>query len=161
MYSQRIHEMTEHLYDIVIEPISDEDGGGYMATVPDLYGCMSDGETRQEALENVLDAITEWLEGNAELGREVPPPGHTMENGLKQNAQIVEHIQSQASAIEEQNEAIEELSGRVKELELLLTQGRSIAPFSLPDWQYRPKGRPRGTDIGSTPFTPFAPKERA
>ncbi len=33
-------------YTVVIKALSDEDGGGYVATVPDLPGCMSDGETR-------------------------------------------------------------------------------------------------------------------
>ena len=37
----------------VIEPLSEEDGGGFLATVPELPGCMSDGETRAEALANV------------------------------------------------------------------------------------------------------------
>ena len=46
---------------IEIEPLSDEDGGGYLATVPDLPGCMSDGETPDEARANVQDAIRAWL----------------------------------------------------------------------------------------------------
>ena len=42
---------------VVIEPLSEEDGGGFLATVPELPGCMSDAETRAEALANVEDAI--------------------------------------------------------------------------------------------------------
>jgi antitoxin HicB len=41
----------------MIEPLSEEDGGGFLATVAELPGCMSDGETRAEALANVEDAI--------------------------------------------------------------------------------------------------------
>jgi hypothetical protein len=37
----------------VIEPLSEEDVAGFLATVPELPGCMSDGETRAEALANV------------------------------------------------------------------------------------------------------------
>jgi antitoxin HicB len=44
-------------YKVLIEPLSEEDGGGYLATVPELPGCMSDGETRSEAHANVEDAI--------------------------------------------------------------------------------------------------------
>ncbi len=44
-------------YAIRIEKLSAEDGGGYLATVPDLPGCMSDGETPEEALNNIQDAI--------------------------------------------------------------------------------------------------------
>jgi len=47
---------------VLIEPLSESDGGGYIATVPDLPGCMSDGDTAEEALRNVQDAIASWLE---------------------------------------------------------------------------------------------------
>lgn len=61
-------------YAIIIEPLSEEEGGGYLATVPDLPGCMSDGETDVEALENVHDAITCWIDEARRLGRVVPQP---------------------------------------------------------------------------------------
>jgi predicted RNase H-like HicB family nuclease len=60
-------------YDIHIRPLPAEDGGGYFATVPELPGCMSDGETPREALENVLDAIVCWIDEAREMGRAVPP----------------------------------------------------------------------------------------
>lgn len=44
---------------IVLEP-SDE--GGYTALVPALPGCISQGDTRQEALDNIHEAITLYLE---------------------------------------------------------------------------------------------------
>jgi predicted RNase H-like HicB family nuclease len=61
-------------YRIIIEPLSAEDGGGYLATVPDLPGCMSDGETPEEAAVNVQDAIQSWLDAAREWGQTVPPP---------------------------------------------------------------------------------------
>jgi len=62
------------LYPIVLEPLSGDDGG-WLATVPDLPGCMSDGETREEAARNVQGAILSWIEAAEELGRQVPAPG--------------------------------------------------------------------------------------
>lgn len=61
-------------YKIEIIKLSEEDGGGYLALVPSLQGCMSDGETPQEALKNIEDAIKCWIETAKELGREVPAP---------------------------------------------------------------------------------------
>jgi predicted RNase H-like HicB family nuclease len=61
-------------YTVVIEPLSDEDGGGFLARVPELQGCMSDGETPQEALTNVYDAMMCWIEATEETGRQVPEP---------------------------------------------------------------------------------------
>lgn len=61
-------------YSIVVEPLSDEDGGGFVATVPDLPGCISDGETEMEALLNVQDAIVCWLEAADERKEPYPEP---------------------------------------------------------------------------------------
>lgn len=70
--------MSKLAYRVVIEPLSGEDGGGYFATVPDLPGCMSDGETPQDALLNVQDAILCWIEGAREMGRDIPQPTRTL-----------------------------------------------------------------------------------
>ncbi|HEX2257877.1 MAG TPA: type II toxin-antitoxin system HicB family antitoxin [Afifellaceae bacterium] len=45
-----------------------------MAIAPDLPGCMSDGETPEEALRNIQDAITEWMNEAQALARPVPQP---------------------------------------------------------------------------------------
>ena len=44
---------------IVLEP---SEGGGYTAVVPSLPGCISEGETRDEALANIKEAIELYLE---------------------------------------------------------------------------------------------------
>lgn len=46
----------------------------FIAEVPELSGCMADGETRSEALKNAETVIDEWIETALELGREVPQP---------------------------------------------------------------------------------------
>jgi predicted RNase H-like HicB family nuclease len=43
---------------------------GYSVTVPGLPGCCSQGDTEAEALENITDAIREYLEVAAELAAE-------------------------------------------------------------------------------------------
>lgn len=65
-------------YPVLIEPLGPEDGGGFLATVPDLPGCMSDGESPEEALSNVQAAIAEWMEEARGLGRSIPPPSTRM-----------------------------------------------------------------------------------
>jgi len=67
--------MTTKLeYPVLIEPLPPDDGGGFLATVPDLPGCMSDGDTPEEALANVRDAVDAWIEEARRLGRTVPAP---------------------------------------------------------------------------------------
>lgn len=46
----------------------------YIAVVPELPGCVTDGETRQEALTAVESVIAEWIEPAKELGRPIPEP---------------------------------------------------------------------------------------
>jgi predicted RNase H-like HicB family nuclease len=58
-------------YRVLIE--QDEDGV-FVAEVPSLPGCISQGETRAEALENVREAIAVYLESLEAHGEPVPPP---------------------------------------------------------------------------------------
>ena len=66
--------MTQLRYPVLIEPLTEEDGGGFLATVPDLPGCMSDGETPEEAILNVQDAIQAWMEAAEDMGQPIPEP---------------------------------------------------------------------------------------
>lgn len=51
-----------------------DDGPYWLATVEELPGCMSDGETEAEAMENVRDAMAEWIAAARAEGRPVPEP---------------------------------------------------------------------------------------
>lgn len=66
--------MTSLGFPVIVQPLSDSDGGGYAAIVADLPACMSDGGTPEEALVNVADAISSWIEAADELGHAVPIP---------------------------------------------------------------------------------------
>ena len=49
-------------YPFFISPLTEEDGGGFFIAFPDLPGCISDGETPAEAIQNGYDAARAWLE---------------------------------------------------------------------------------------------------
>ena len=59
-------------YEIIIY-WSDEDDA-FIAEVPELPGCMADGQTYQEALANAEVIIREWIDTARELGRPIPQP---------------------------------------------------------------------------------------
>jgi predicted RNase H-like HicB family nuclease len=59
-------------YEIILY-WSDEDEA-FVAEVPELPGCMADGETYQEALANAEVIMQEWIETARELGRPIPEP---------------------------------------------------------------------------------------
>ena len=54
--------MSDLRYPMIIKLVSEEDGGGYIAQAPDLKGCLGDGNTPEEALTNLKDAIIEWID---------------------------------------------------------------------------------------------------
>ena len=64
--------MSEPRYEMVIY-WSDEDEA-FVVEVPELPGCMADGETYEEAVANAKTVIAEWIETAAELGRSIPEP---------------------------------------------------------------------------------------
>jgi len=62
-------------YPVVLEPSAT----GFGVYVPDLPGCVSVGETREEALEMIAEAIAFHLEGMREDGLDIPAPGSVIE----------------------------------------------------------------------------------
>jgi predicted RNase H-like HicB family nuclease len=58
-------------YRVLIE--QDEDGI-FVAEVPSLPGCISQGQTREEATENIREAIALYLESLEARDEPIPPP---------------------------------------------------------------------------------------
>ena len=59
-------------YEVII--YWSETDKAFIAEVPELPGCMADGETYQSALTNVETIIGEWIETAIQLGRPIPEP---------------------------------------------------------------------------------------
>jgi len=59
-------------YSMIIQ-WSDEDQA-YLVTVPELPGCMTHGNSYEEAVKQGQDAIEGWIQVAQELGHPVPPP---------------------------------------------------------------------------------------
>jgi len=59
-------------YEIILYWSQEDEA--FIAEVPELPGCMADGETYRDALKNVEVIIQEWIETATELGRKIPKP---------------------------------------------------------------------------------------
>ncbi len=59
-------------YEIIIFWSAEDNA--FVAEVPELPGCMADGNSYQEALSNAEQIIQEWIDTANELGRSVPEP---------------------------------------------------------------------------------------
>jgi predicted RNase H-like HicB family nuclease len=56
-------------YRVILEP---NESGGYTVTVPVLPGCISEGDTKKEALANIKEAIELYIESLQEDGEPIP-----------------------------------------------------------------------------------------
>lgn len=70
----KLEEYIKKEYPYIIEKLSPADGGGYFITYPDLPGCMSDGDTIEEAIIMGEDARKCWIETAIDEGKEIPEP---------------------------------------------------------------------------------------
>ena len=61
-------------YKIELYTISKKEGGGYLASIPLLQGCQSDGLTPDEAVYNLRKAQRAWIESALKHGDEIPKP---------------------------------------------------------------------------------------
>lgn len=73
--NMKIEEKLEYYGELpyTIQLIKNEDGT-YFGSIKELKGCMTEGETKQDALEMLEDAKTAWLEIAIEDGDEIPLP---------------------------------------------------------------------------------------
>lgn len=60
-------------YEVVIFWSSEDNV--FVAFAPELVGCMAHGETREEALQNIQEAMRHWIDIARETGKSVPRPG--------------------------------------------------------------------------------------
>jgi len=63
--------MKSHEFEVVLQP---EAEGGFSVSVPALPGCNTQGETREEALAMVREAIEAYIESLVAHGDPIPGP---------------------------------------------------------------------------------------
>ncbi len=59
-------------YELIIYWSKEDEA--FVVEVPELPGCMADGETYEQAVANAKQVITQWIDTARELGRPVPEP---------------------------------------------------------------------------------------
>ena len=99
--------MTGPFYPVVVTQLTDEEGGGYLAQALDLLGCMSRGETPQQALGHVQLAQIEWLREARRLGRPIPEPNTIVRRAGQARAESSDVIRKQQQLIRAQAATID------------------------------------------------------
>ena len=80
-----------------IEIVPDADEGGFVVSYPDLKGCMTTGETIEQAMANAEDARREWMLAAMEDGYPIPEPGSNEEYSGQFKLRIPKSLHRQLS----------------------------------------------------------------
>ena len=91
-------------YSVLIRALPADDGGGWLAIVPDLPGCSSDGGTQMDALNNVQDAIEQWLATAEKYGQPIPGQDDFITVAFPQN--IPDEVRRQAEHMARQMDGL-------------------------------------------------------
>jgi len=67
-------------YTHIVRPLTEEEGGGFLLTIPDLPGLMADGETIDEAIADGREAFSAVVSALVDMGREIPVPSFRNED---------------------------------------------------------------------------------
>lgn len=117
-------------YPIILAPLSEEDGGGYLGFAPDLPGCMSDGPTAEEALRNTREAVSEWLETADRRGMDRPLPGSAAYREREEREHLVASLKELAGGMDHIETRLEELERVVRDIEDRLDHEDAWARFA-------------------------------
>lgn len=104
-------------YPIVIASLSEEDGGGFVGVVPDLTGCMSDGETADEALANTREAIQEWIATAKRRGMNIPAPNSNAARAKREQEHLANTLRTIVAKFDQMDSRIGELEKLTKNVE--------------------------------------------
>lgn len=70
----KVKDYIDLPYNYIIQQIHDESGSYYYARVLEFDGCQSTGNSFQEALDNLKEAMKGWIETKLEAGFDIPLP---------------------------------------------------------------------------------------
>lgn len=80
-FTKKLQHYMSLNYPSQITKIDEADGGGFLIEVPMLKGCMSDGETVEEAYNNLEEAKKEWFTYMLENNLAIPEPADASYSG--------------------------------------------------------------------------------
>lgn len=67
-------------YSYIISPLSQGNGGGFVISIPDIVGFMSDGATEAEAIANGKEAFISTISAMIDMGRDIPAPSFSYDD---------------------------------------------------------------------------------
>jgi antitoxin HicB len=106
----------DDFYPIVVVRLPENEGGGYMGYAPDLPGCLSDGDTPEEAMASTKQAAIEWLEEAKELNRAIPAAGSYAVRMQIERERLFQTIKEQSQTMDSMSRDIEKFESELQGL---------------------------------------------
>lgn len=78
-------------YEIVLRALTEDEGGGWFAYYKDFKGVMGDGETPEEAIQDVRNAFAAFVQNALENGDKIPMPSSHQPKVVRLNITIPEN----------------------------------------------------------------------
>lgn len=128
-------------YPMVLLPLDKEEGGGYFVYFPDLPGCVSDGETADEAFANARDAFEEWIDIQTTRSIEVPAPGDASRDARQRERRYLDMIGSLAEELKDTERENRDLNRKLAELIAILKTPDSAGSGLVPRDTSAPRPR--------------------
>jgi antitoxin HicB len=122
----------DKFYPIAVVAIAEADGGGYIGFAPDLKGCMSHGDTPEEAFASTQDAVLEWIEEAKALGRTIPEPGSGAAKSKADREKLVKTMKEQQTAFESLSADVHKLQADLRDLSATLDE--ATEQTDTPSW---------------------------
>lgn len=95
----RSEEYLKEPYSHVLIP--DDESGTYTAVILEFPGCIAQGDTPQEAYEQLENVAKEWIEAALTLKQEIPPPSQSLSYGGKILLRLPKSLHRQLALIAE------------------------------------------------------------
>ncbi len=89
-------EYLKRPYSRIVIP--DEDSGTYTAQIAEFPGCIAQGDSLQEAYDNLGKAAVSWIEAALDMRQEIPSPSIELEYGGRVALRLPKNLHRQASA---------------------------------------------------------------
>lgn len=120
-------------YERVVIP---EEGGGFTALITEFEGCIAFGDTADEALKNLEEVATEWLESELERNHDIPVAWRTQEFSGKLLLRLPKSLHGELARLAEKEGTslnqyiLAKLAGQAGEDRITATIVRQIGQFS-------------------------------
>ncbi len=100
----RTKAADEYLKEPYARVLIPDEAGGYAAEILEFPGCVSDGDTANEAVQNLEDAAFAWIESSQKQGKDIPPPRGDYDYSGRIVVRLPASLHRQASLLAERDQ---------------------------------------------------------